>query len=176
MPEDSIVFKKLIESWKKNREKGDYLGLDVRSLTELLASIRNELQLIDKTSIKKNVLEWYYDSVKSILEDIVKTRLMKSLLLNFKSVEKMARQDLNSLSKLLATALEELDLRCFISQSPKNISNRKTLAIVTRSIDRFVGEDGKEYGPYPAGCLVNIPYSVARLLEEMNVIEEIFIT
>ncbi|MCX8182935.1 MAG: hypothetical protein N3F08_00730 [Crenarchaeota archaeon] len=175
MPEDSIVLKKLVESWRINREKQDYSSLDIESLTELLSLIRSELQLVDKTSIKRGVLEWYYEAVKSILEDTVKTRLIKSLLLNVKSIEKMARQDLNSLSKFLTAAPEEFDLRRFISQPFKN-RDKKILAIVLKDIDRFVGEDGKEYGPYSAGCLVNIPYYVARLLEEKGIIEEIFIT
>lgn len=175
MPEDSILLKKLVESWRVNRERQDYPSPDIESLTELLASIRSELQLVDKTSIKKGVLEWYYGAVKSILEDTVKTRLIKSLLLNVKSLEKMAKQDLNSLSKFLTAAPEEFDLRRFVSQPFKN-RDKKALAIVLKEIDRFVGEDGREYGPYPAGCLVNIPYYVARLLEEKGIIEEIFIT
>lgn len=175
MSEDSIVLKRLVESWRVNREKQDYPSPDIESLTELLALIRNELQLVDKTSVKRGVLEWYYNAVKNMLEDTVKTRLMKSLLLNVKSLEKMARQDLNSLSKFLAAAPEELDLRRFVSQPLRN-RDKKALAIVLKDVDRFVGEDGREYGPYPAGCLVNIPYYVARLLEERGIIEEIFIT
>ncbi|MBO3798913.1 MAG: hypothetical protein QXU11_11000 [Thermoproteota archaeon] len=175
MPEDNILLKKLIESWRINREKQDYPSPDIDSLTELLSLIRSELQLVDKTSIKRVVLEWYYGAVKSILEDTVKTRLIKSLLLNVKSLEKMARQDLNSLSKFLTAAPEEFDLRRFVSQPFKN-RDKKALAIVLKDVDRFVGEDGREYGPYPAGCLVNIPYYVARLLEEKGIIEEIFIT
>jgi hypothetical protein len=176
MPEDSIVLKRLIESWRKNREKQDYPGPDIEPLTELLALIRNELQLVDRASTKRGVLEWYHSAVKSMLEDAVKTRLMKSLLLNVKSLEKMARQDLNSLSKFLTASPEEFDLRHFVLQLPRNTGSKKTLAVVLKDIDRFVGEDGREYGPYTAGCLVNIPYYVARLLEERRVIEEIFIT
>jgi hypothetical protein len=174
MPEDSIVLKKLIESWRKNREKQGYPSPDIEPLTELLSLIRNELQLVDKTSTKREVLEWYHSAVKSMLEDAVKTRLIKSLLLSVKSLEKMARQDLNSLSKFLAASPEEFDLRHFVSQPSRNI--RKTLAVVLKDIERFVGEDGREYGPYAAGSLVNMPHYVARLLEERGIIEEIFIT
>jgi len=176
MPEDSIVLKKLIESWRKNREKQDYPSPDIEPLTELLSLIRNELQLVDKTSTKRGVLEWYHSAVESMLEDAVKTRLMKSLLLSVKSLEKMARQDLNSLSKFLAASPEEFDLRRFVSQPSGNIRSKKTLAVVLKGIERFVGEDGREYGPYAAGSLVNMPYYVARLLEERGIIEEIFIT
>ncbi|NHV99335.1 MAG: hypothetical protein HA496_06735 [Thaumarchaeota archaeon] len=175
MPEDSVFLKKLVESWRANREKQYYPSPDIESLMELLSLVKSELQLVDKTSIKRGVLEWYYDAVKSILEDAVKTRLIKSLLLSVKSLEKMAKQDLNSLSKFLTATPEEFDLRLFVSQPFKN-RDKKTLAIVLKDIERFVGEDGREYGPYRAGCLVNIPYYVARLLEEKGVIEEIFIT
>ncbi|MEM2930554.1 MAG: hypothetical protein QW797_06840 [Thermoproteota archaeon] len=176
MPENNSVLKKILESFRGKGEAHDYSSLDLESLAELLALIRNELQLVDKTSVKRRILEWYYRTVKSMLEDAVKARLIKSMLVSVKSLEKIARQDLNSLSKFLAAAPEEFDLRYFVSQSNMNIRDKKTLAVVLQDVDRFVGEDGKEYGPYPAGCLVNIPYYVARLLEERKVIEEIFIT
>ncbi len=176
MAEDNSVLKRLLETWRRNRETRNYSSLDIESLAELLALIRNELQLVDKVSVKRRILEWYYIAVKSMLEDAVKARLIKSLLVSVKSLEKMARQDLTSLSKFLSAAPEEFDLRCFVSQSISDIRNKKTLAVVLQDVGRFVGEDGKEYGPYPAGCLVNIPYYVARLLEEKKVVEEIFIT
>lgn len=176
MSEDNSVFKKLLESWRGNRETHNYSSLDIESLVELLALIRNELQLVDKASAKRRILEWYYSAVKSMLEDAVKARLIKSLLVSAKSLEKIARQDLNSLTKFLTAAPEEIDLRQFVSQPIRNIRDKKTLAVILQDVDRFVGEDGKEYGPYPAGGLVNIPYYVARLLEEKRAIEEIFIT
>ncbi|MEM2940329.1 MAG: hypothetical protein QW304_02095 [Thermoproteota archaeon] len=159
---------------RKNKEH-DYSSLDTETLAELLILIKNELQLVDKTSSKRRILEWYYGAVKSLLEDGVRTRLLKSLLASVKTLEKMANQDPNNLSKF-SSAIPELDLRLLVSQPLKEARNRKTLAIIVRDIDRFIGEDGKEYGPYPAGCLVNIPYSVAKILEDNKAAEEIFIT
>lgn len=173
--EDSDVLKRVLESLRKNREH-DYSSLDAEALAELLTLVKNELQMTDKTSSKRRILEWYYVAVKNLLEDVARTRLLKSLLASLKTLEKMADQDPNNLSRFLSEIPEELDLRLLVSQPIKEIRNRKTLAIVLRDIDRFVGEDGKEYGPYPAGCLVNIPYSVAKLLEDNRAAEEIFIT
>lgn len=175
MSEDNGFLKRLLESWRKNREH-DYSSLDTEALAELLTLIKNELRLVDKTSSKRRMLEWHYNAVKSLIEDSVRTRLLKSLLTNVKTLEKMASQDPNNLSKFSSAILEELDLRLLASQPLKDVKNRKTLAIVLRNIDRFVGEDGKEYGPYSARCLVNIPYSVAKLLENIKAAEEIFIT
>jgi hypothetical protein len=175
MPEDSGVLKRLLESLKKNR-KHDYSNLDAEALAELLILIKNELQLVDKASSKRRILEWYYSAVKSLFEDSVRTRLLKSLLASVKTLEKMASQDPSNLSKFSSAIPEEFDLRLLVSHPVKEAKNRKALAIVLRNIDRFVGEDGKEYGPYPAGCLVNIPYSAAKLLEANKAVEEIFIT
>lgn len=174
MSEASDVLKKVLELWKKDREH-NYSGLGIDSLTELLASIKNELQLVDKTSTKRRVLEWYYNAVKGLLEDYITARLLRSLLASIKALEKMS-QDFSSLSKFLSVMPEELDLSFLISRPFKDIRSKKTLAIVSQDVDRFAGEDGKEYGPYPAGCLVNIPYSTAKILEEKKAIEEIFIT
>lgn len=173
--DDSDVLKSILESLKKNREH-DYSSLDTEALAELLIMVKNELQLVDKTSSKRRILEWYYSAVKGLLEDGVRTRLLKSLMASVKTLEKMASQDPNNLSKFSSAMPEELDFRFLVSQPIKEARNRKTLAIVLQNIDRFVGEDGKEYGPYPAGCLVNIPYSVAKLLEDNKAAEEIFIT
>jgi|YelNatPaOPRAMG01_1025707.scaffolds.fasta_scaffold09304_4 hypothetical protein len=175
MSEDSGVLKRILESLRKNREH-DYSSLDTETLAELLILVKNELQLVDKTSSKRRILEWYYGAMKSLLEDGVRTRLLKSLLASVKTLEKMASQDPNNLSKFSSAIPEELDLGLLVSQPLKEARNRKTLAIIVRNIDRFIGEDGKEYGPYPAGCLVNIPYSVAKILEDNKAAEEIFIT
>jgi hypothetical protein len=175
MSEDSGVLKRLLESLKKNKEH-DYSNLDTETLAELLILVKNELQLVDKTSSKRRILEWYYSAMKNLLEDGVRTRLLKSLLASVKTLEKMASQDPNNLSKFSSAIPEEPDLRLLVLQPLKEARNRKTLAIILRNIDRFVGEDGEEYGPYPAGCLVNIPYSVAKLLEDNRAAEEIFIT
>ncbi|MEM3144615.1 MAG: hypothetical protein QW332_01310 [Thermoproteota archaeon] len=173
MPEDSISIKRIIESWRKG--ECDYSNSDAKTLAELLASIRSEIQLVDKTSKKMKILQWYLNAVKSILEDYVMTKLLKSMSLSIKKVEKIS-QDINSLSWFSASIPEEFELTRIIPHSAGSLKNRKTIAIVLRDIEKFIGEDGNEYGPYPAGSLINIPYNIAKLLEEKKAIEEIFIT
>ncbi|MDW8034778.1 MAG: hypothetical protein RMI79_07625 [Nitrososphaerota archaeon] len=174
MLEDSVSIKRIIDAWKKGEY--DYSSnADAKKLAELLVSIRSELQLVDKTSKKREILQWYLNNVKSILEDYVITRLLKSMSVSIKKIEEIS-QDANSLSWFSTIISEELDLTRVISQSVGSLKNRKVMAIVLKDVDKFVGEDGKEYGPYPAGSLINIPYYIARILEEKNAIEEIFIT
>lgn len=173
MSEDSPSIRRILEACR--RGDWEYPNTAIQTLTELLASVRNELQLIDKTSRKKEVFQWYLDTVKSILEDCVTTRLLKSILASINGVEKMS-QDVNSLSWLSSLIPEELDLARIISRPSGSLKDEKVVAIVLKDVEKFVGEDGKEYGPYSTGSLVNIPYYIARLLEEKKAIEEIFIT
>lgn len=171
--EDSLPIRRIIDSWRKG--ECNYSNADAKILAELLASIKSEMQLVDKTSRKRRVLQWYLNAVKSILEDYVTTRLLKSMSSSIRKVEKIS-QDINSLSWVLASIPEEFELTRIISYSTESLKNRKTMAIVLRDVEKFVGEDGNEYGPYPAGSLINIPHHIAKLLEEKKAIEEIFIT
>ncbi|MEM1557312.1 MAG: hypothetical protein QXR44_01470 [Thermoproteota archaeon] len=171
MSDNNFSVKKFLDAWR--RGEPEYSNKEIQFLTELLASIRSELQLVDKTSKKRDILQWYLDIVKRIIEDYMTTRLLKSVSISIKKVEKIS-QDISSLSWFSAAIPEELDLTQVISHTSGNV--KKTLAIVIRDVEKFVGEDGKEYGPYPAGSLINIPNFIARLLEEKRAIEEIFIT
>jgi len=175
MSEDniSISVKRILDAWRKGR--AEYSNKDAQFLIELLATVKGELQLTDKSSIKRDILQWYLDIVKDVLEDYMMSRLLKSTMASIKKAEKMS-QDINSLSWFLTAIPEEFDLTHVISHSSKSAKDKKTLAIVIREVEKFVGEDEKEYGPYPAGSLINIPRSIARILEEKKAIEEIFIT
>lgn len=173
MSEDSVSAKRILDAWRKGSL--EYSNKDIRFLTELLTTIKSELQLVDKTSRKREILQWYLNAVKRILEDYVTTIFLKSASAGIKRVEKMS-QDINSLSWFSAVIPEELDLAHVISHQGGSTRNRKSLAIVIKDIEKFIGEDGKEYGPYPAGSLINIPHSIVRLLEEKKVVEETFIT
>lgn len=173
MSKNNAPIKRIIDSWK--RGECEYSNTDAKALAELLISIKGEMQLVDKTSRKRKLLQWYLNAIKSILEDYVMTRLLKSVSSNIKKIEKIS-QDVNSLSWFSVSIPEDFELAHIASHPSEDLRNRKTIAIVLKDVDKFVGEDGKEYGPYPAGSLINIPYHIAKLLEERRVIEEIFIT
>jgi hypothetical protein len=173
MSEDNAL-KKILDAWRKSGED-EFSNTDVKLLIEILTLIRSELQLVDKTSRKREILQWYLNTVKGVLEECIMARLLKIVLTSIKRAEKISR-DANSLSWFLTLMPNGLDLTHIISHPPGDNRGRRTVAIVLRDIEKFVGEDGKEYGPYPAGCLVNIPDYVARLLEEKKAVEEIFIT
>jgi hypothetical protein len=173
MSEDSASIRRILDACRR----GDWEHSDtaIQNLIETLASVKSELQLVDKTSRRKEMLQWYLNTVKDILEDYATTKLLKSILASIKGVEKMS-QDVNSLSWLSALVPEELDLAHIISHPSGSIKDKKIVAIVLKDVEKFVGEDGKEYGPYPTGSLINIPYYIARLLEGKRAVEEIFIT
>lgn len=173
MSEDNTSIRRILDACR--RGDWEHSNTAIQTLTELLTSVKSELQLVDKTSRKKEMLQWYLNTVKSILEDCVTTRLLKSILASIKGVEKMS-QDVNSLSWFSSLIPEELDLARIITHPGGSVKDRKVVAIVLKNVEKFVGDDGKEYGPYPTGSLINIPYQIAKLLEEKKAVEEIFIT
>ncbi|MEM3712325.1 MAG: hypothetical protein QXR97_02120, partial [Thermoproteota archaeon] len=127
MSEDSVSIKRIIDSWRKG--ECDYSSIDAKILAELLASIRSEMQLVDKTSKKREILQWYLNAVKSILEDYVTMKLLKSMSVSIKRIEKIS-QDANSLSWFSAAISEEVDLTPMVSHPAGGLKNRKVMAIV----------------------------------------------
>ncbi|MGQ9478492.1 MAG: DNA replication complex subunit Gins51 [Thermoproteota archaeon] len=175
MNSNGDYLKRILEYLKKSDEE-IHQASDLSSLIELLMLIRGEMLLVDKTSGTRRMLEWYYDAVKSLLKSIIRDRFLKSLALTVNKLENITDKDLVGISKISLEAPKEIDLRILASDLIMENRNRKVLAIVLKNIDKFVGEDGEEYGPYPEGCLINVPHYVAKLLEDKKAVEEIFIT
>ncbi|MEM0057261.1 MAG: hypothetical protein QXG58_00915 [Candidatus Bathyarchaeia archaeon] len=175
------MYNDLLEIWKnelKNNQLSELPENFAQKIAEYLKGIAEENKMLDKRTLKANLLKIEERNVKRILGDLMKLRCSK-LIKNAKKGLKVqgllpTEEDVylklsSSLEAYQAFAKELLQGR-----SGKVKSARKFVVLrILRDIPEIIGSDMKVYGPFKVEDIAVLPQDNAKVLVKQGLALEV---
>ncbi len=171
----SVIEKELMTEELFDLDSGVYTAVSSR-IKEMKESYRN-----GTSSIGKKIMEREIELLSSLVGELLTIRIVKffSNSLKGKNDIKLTIQEKYVVDPILDSIkrLQKLNeaLKFGFSRYLENLprQQRYTLIKFLKSIDKFIGSDFKNYGPFEKGDLSLIPIDNAKILIDKNIAEDV---
>lgn len=183
------MYDELYEAWKQEKESVELQtlskGFYVR-LADYVKRIREETRMMDRKTIRGQLLQCELKNAKKMIRDIVKLRYEKALKLTMIGKD-VAKDALTAEEKTYGKMLSSIELyrdflkgllRGSLSESlPPRTDQEETpkrlLVRFVQEIPAIIGSDMKEYGPFRAEDIATLPAENAKILIKQGAAVEI---
>lgn len=175
------MYNDLFEKWKnelKNNEIEKLPSDFIQKITEYLKEIAKERKMLDKRTVKANLLRIEERNVKRMLNDLTKVRHNK-LIRKAKEGEKIQGLmpfEENVYSKLVSSSETYQTFTKEILQGRHGkIRSEFKFAIlrILKDIPQIIGSDMKVYGPFKAEDIAVLPFENAKILVKQGLAAEV---
>ena len=183
------MYNELYEIWKHEKESVDLQTLSqdfyVR-LADYVKRLREETRMMDRKTIRGQLLQCELKNAKKMTKDIVKLRYEKALKLTITG-KGMPKDALTTEEKTYGKMLSSIELyrdflkgllRGSLGESlPPRIEQeerpKRLLVRFVQEIPAIIGSDMKEYGPFKPEDIATLPAENARILIKQGAAVEI---
>jgi DNA replication factor GINS len=179
------MYNELYEVWRQELENVELVSLpdDFYSrVADYIKRVREESRMLDKRTVKANLLKKEWQNVKRMLRELIRTRYKKL-------AKKVAKGE-----KIPADALTIEEKRIFADVSPfaeayqhfaksliqghfLKISVEKEHKIVVlrfrKDVPAIIGSDMKTYGPFKVEDIASLPAENAKILVKQGLAEKV---
>ncbi|MEM2174707.1 MAG: hypothetical protein QXI58_03680 [Candidatus Micrarchaeia archaeon] len=155
--------KKLEEEKKWNERENDYLILkDIyeRRMEKIIKAAFNYSMVEKPQNMIKSEEKFYYSLLELIKNN--EREFFETITQGSKKIEEGI--EMKDLSKV-----EELERREEVGKE----SEEKVKIYIEKNIDKFVGMDGKVYGPYREGDIIEVSQDEAKIFMKLKIAKEI---
>jgi len=179
------MYSRLYEVWKQELEYPELVKLPpdfYAGIVEYVKKLKEESRMLDKRTVKANLLKKEMQNTKRMVNDLVRARYRK-ILCKITGGEEAPREVLTveeeqfyaKISPLVET-VSNFTSETLQGHEPKTMSDSKHKRITMRmlkEIPGIIGADMKTYGPFKTEDVASIPVENARILAKQNLAEKV---
>lgn len=182
------MYDELYTAWRMEIEKAELGSLPAdfyARVAEYLRKIKEENRMLDKKTVKANLLEHEMANVKVMIQELIQTRykkLFKKAVEGQKILlESLSAEEAKLCSEIVpsADAFNEFAKSLLQGQAAK-VEVEPTTAVHTRVTLRFIkevpsiiGADMKTYGPFMVEDVASVPAENAKILIKQHLAERV---
>jgi DNA replication factor GINS len=170
------MYNELYAAWRREIDDASLGGLPpdfYAKIADYLRRIKEENRMIDKKSVKVNLLEHEAQNVKQMLEELIWARY-KKLIKTITQSQKLASELLTvEEAKMCETfvtfadAYQNFAKDLMQGQAAKvdaEVSHKRVTLRFSKNIPSIIGADMKTYGPFVAEDVASLPVENAKIL------------
>jgi DNA replication initiation complex subunit (GINS family) len=185
------MYNELYAAWRRENEETSLGGLPpdfYARIADYLRHLKEENKILDKKSIKMNLLEHEAQNVNRMLGELLRARYKKlvktisqsqkmpSDLLTIEEAkmsesfvafadayQKFARNLLKGQNQVIKTEVIRVDFKAEPEVKPE-VSHKRVALRFVKSIPTIIGADMKTYGPYVPEDVASLPTDNAKML------------
>ncbi len=174
------MYDELYEAWKQEKESADLQTLSkdfyIR-LTEYVKRLREETRMMDRKTMRGQLLQRELKNAKRMIQDIVRLRFKKALestIIGKDSIMDTLTTEEKTYGKMLSSVelyrdfLKGLLKGNLGGSLPPRIDEeekpKRLLVRFVQEIPAIIGSDMKEYGPFRAEDIATLPAENAKIL------------
>jgi len=182
------MYNELYEAWKRETESSELGKLPpdfYANVAEYLRKLREEGRMLDKRTVKANLLSKEMQNVKRMVHEVVQSRYRKLVKKVAKS-EKVPSEFLAAEEERIcqgvlpfAEAFQNFAreiLRGHTSKVSLEQERRKPVLRFLKDVPAIVGADMKTYGPFKVEDVASLPVENAKILIKQGLAEKIEIS
>jgi DNA replication factor GINS len=170
------MYNELYAAWRREIDDASLGGLPpdfYDKIADYLRRIREENKMLDKKSVKVNLLEHEAENVKRMLEELIWARY-KKLIKTITESQKLPSELLTvEEAKMCETFVSFTDayqkfakdlIQGQIAKVEAEVSHKRTTLRFSKNIPSIIGADMKTYGPFVAEDVASLPVENAKIL------------
>ncbi len=182
------MYSQLYEVWKQELEDAELVTLPpdfYAGIVECVQKIREESRMLDKRTVKANILRKEMDNMKRMVRELIWARYrkivnkaaqgaeitMEALTLE----EKQIYGKISPMAEAIANFVSEIS-RGHEPNTTHGTSRRRVVMRLLRDVPAIVGADMKTYGPFKVEDVASLPVENAKILIKQNIAEKVEIT
>jgi DNA replication factor GINS len=182
------MYNELYEIWKRELENGELgkLSSDFYSkVADYLRKLKEESRMLDKRTVKANLLKEELKNAKRMIEDLIRTRYTK-LIQKMVEGEKFSSDFLTveeekiyegvlPFTETYSTFTKEI-LSGHVARVSIEQSHRRTVLRFLKDTPSIIGADMKTYGPFKIEDLASLPVENAKIMIKQGLAEKVEVT
>jgi len=182
------LYDDLYRAWKQeieNAELGKLSPEFYSRITEYLRKLKEESRMLDKKTVKSNLLKSETRNVKRMLRELVQTRYRKlvktasngkkipqgSLTIEEEKIYAGVLPSAEAYTNFLKSLVQGRALKMDAEQEHK-----RTVLRVLKDIPAIIGTDMKTYGPFKVEDVAALPHENAKILVKQGLAEKVEIS
>jgi DNA replication factor GINS len=179
------MYNELYEFWRQEIENAELVKLPedfYSGVADYLKRIREESRMLDKRTVKANLLQKEWQNVKRMLRELMRVRY-KKLIRKMAKGEKISIDTLTTEEKKIFTdissfaeAYRSLAKSIIQGQFLKTKVEKGRKMVVLRflkGVPALIGSDMKTYGPFEAEDVATLPSENAKILVKQGLAEKV---
>jgi len=182
------MYSRLYELWRQELQSNELAGLPSGFYSEIadyMKALREEGRMIDKRTVKAQLLKTELRNVRRMLRELVQARYKKFLETMAKGEKLPSNMLTNEEGKLCASFSSFADayqtfaknlLRGHLSPISTEKERRFTVLRFLKQVPAIVGEDMNSYGPFNVEDVSSLPSGNAQLLVKQGLAEKVEIS
>jgi len=179
------MYNELYEVWRQELENVELVKLpdDFYSrITDYLKRVREESRMLDKRTVKANLLKKEWQNVKRMLRELIRARY-KKLIKKVAKGEKIPADALTMEEKKIFTdvssfaeAYQNFAKNLIRGQFLKiNVEKEHKIVVLRfrKDVPAIIGSDMKTYGPFKVEDIASLPAENAKILVKQGLAEKV---
>jgi DNA replication factor GINS len=183
-----MMYNELYEVWKRELENSELekLPSDFYSkIAEYLRKLKEEGRMLDRRTVKANLLRKELENAKRMISDIIQTRcrkLTRKLVKGEKSLsdfltveEERIYKGILPLTEAYSSFAKEI-LSGHVVEISVGQSRKRTVLRFLKDTPSIIGADMKAYGPFKIEDLASLPTENAKIMIKQGLAEKVEVT
>lgn len=179
------MYSQLYEVWRQELEDAELVMLPpgfYAGIVECVKKLKEESRMLDKRTVKANVLRKETNNMKRMVRELIWTRY-KKIVKKAASGEEVPPEVLTAEEKQIYGKISPMTetVANFTSEilhghepiTTYGVSHRRIMMRLLKDVPAIVGADMKTYGPFKTEDVASIPVENARILIKQNLAEKV---
>jgi DNA replication factor GINS len=170
------MYNELYAAWRREIDDASLGGLPpdfYAKIADYLRRIKEENRMIDKKSVKVNLLEHEAQNVKQMLEELIWARykkLIKTITQSQKLASELLTVEEAKMSETFVTFADAYQnfakdlMQGQVAKVDAEVSHKRVTLRFSKNIPSIIGADMKTYGPFVAEDVASLPVENAKIL------------